>query len=220
VDTPEEKAILRKIYDAIITKACGFRTFAGISKFRRLQPAGHSSFLQLSVCPNTGSNEIADYAGSKEFQAFFRQIAVDRYKYQQFKEAHKDPESILLFGPPGTGKTLLVEALAAELADTKVGTAFLSVSSADIKGRYVGESEQTLKMLFRVARELTKGPAGAYGERPVVIFIDEIDGLIGEASSVGGVDLLGTFNAQVISESRLLLTTDRFREWPTCPTLA
>lgn len=141
-----------------------------------------------------GLRSFADYAGSKEIESFFNIVAVDRYRYPRFQELHPNVESIMLFGPPGTGKTLLAEAVAAKLKE--YGSSFISISASDIKGRYVGESEKSLKYLFDVARELTKGRNCAYGEKPVVVFMDEIDGLIEESGAGGGTGLLSEFNAQ------------------------
>lgn len=88
--------------------------------------------------------------------------------------------------------------MAAELAP--FGATFISISAADIKGRFVGESEKSIKYLFQVAREATKGRNGKYGERPVVILMDEVDGLIEESTGGGGgvgTGLLSQFNAEI-----------------------
>ena len=54
------------------------------------------------------------------------------------------PASILLHGPPGCGKTKLANAVAGEAQ-----AAFISVGPSDILSKFVGESEQTLRDLFR-----------------------------------------------------------------------
>jgi AAA+ superfamily predicted ATPase len=69
----------------------------------------------------------------------------------------------------------LAEATAKELS--VYDASLISISASDIKGRFVGESEKSLSMLFQVARNLTKKSArGKFGEKPCIIFIDEIDG--------------------------------------------
>ena len=73
------------------------------------------------------------------------------------------PPGILLHGPPGTGKTTIARALA-----TEVDASFYEISAADLLSKWAGESEE------RVARLFAKGRAN----RPSIIFIDEIDGLL------------------------------------------
>jgi transitional endoplasmic reticulum ATPase len=71
-------------------------------------------------------------------------------------------KGILLFGPPGTGKTLLAKAVATE-SDAN----FISISGAQVLTKYVGESEKTVRELFRKARI----------SAPCILFIDEIDAM-------------------------------------------
>ena len=81
------------------------------------------------------------------------------------------PKGILLYGPPGCGKTLIAKALANE-----VGATFISVNGPEIVGKYYGESEERLRMIFKEARE----------KAPSIIFIDEIESIApkrSEASS-------------------------------------
>ncbi|KAM6980579.1 ATPase family gene 2 protein homolog B [Aplochiton taeniatus] len=77
------------------------------------------------------------------------------------------PRGVLLYGPPGCAKTTLVRAAA-----TSSHCAFLSVSGADLYSPYVGDSEKALAQLFRQARACS----------PSILFLDEIDSLIGSRS--------------------------------------
>uniref|UniRef100_A0A3Q2X9R2 AFG2 AAA ATPase homolog B n=1 Tax=Hippocampus comes TaxID=109280 RepID=A0A3Q2X9R2_HIPCM len=74
------------------------------------------------------------------------------------------PRGVLLYGPPGCAKTTLVRAAASASNCT-----FLSVSGADLYSPYVGDSEKALSQLFRQARACA----------PCVLFLDEIDSVIG-----------------------------------------
>ncbi len=86
------------------------------------------------------------------------------------------PRGILLFGPPGCGKTLLAAAVA-----TEIDAAFYSVDAASIMSKWLGEAEQNVAKLFATVRK-----TAAEG-RPAVVFIDELDSLIGKhTSEVGG----------------------------------
>ncbi|XP_053573426.1 ribosome biogenesis protein SPATA5L1 [Bombina bombina] len=85
------------------------------------------------------------------------------------------PKGVLLYGPPGCAKTMLVKAVA-----TSCHCSFLSVSGADLFSPYVGDSEKTLAQVFRQARAST----------PAIVFLDEIDAILGsrsESSTGAGV---------------------------------
>lgn len=75
----------------------------------------------------------------------------------------KPPKGILLAGPPGCGKTLLAKAIANE---SKVN--FISVKGPSLLSKYVGESEQGVREVFRKARQAS----------PCIMFFDEIDALV------------------------------------------
>lgn len=86
------------------------------------------------------------------------------------------PRGILLFGPPGCGKTLLAAAVATEIDAT-----FISVDAASIMSKWLGEAEQNVARLFGSARK------SANEGRPAIVFIDELDSLIGmHSNEVGG----------------------------------
>jgi len=86
------------------------------------------------------------------------------------------PRGILLFGPPGCGKTLLAAAVATEIDAT-----FISVDAASIMSKWLGEAEQNVARLFASARKT------AEEGRPAIVFIDELDSLMGKHSNeVGG----------------------------------
>jgi transitional endoplasmic reticulum ATPase len=72
------------------------------------------------------------------------------------------PKGVLLHGPPGVGKTLLARAVANETE-----AHFITINGPEIMSKYYGESEQTLRSIFREAEE----------KSPSIIFIDEIDAI-------------------------------------------
>lgn len=86
------------------------------------------------------------------------------------------PRGILFFGPPGCGKTMLAAAVANE-----IDAHFFYVDSAMVMSKWLGESEKNVAAIFENARELScEG-------KPAIIFIDEIDSLVGVRSQeVGG----------------------------------
>jgi len=84
---------------------------------------------------------------------------------------------ILLFGPPGCGKTLLAAAAAAEIDGY-----FINVDAASMMSKWLGEAEKNVSKLFSMARKLHDSEGV-----PVLIFVDEIDSLLGNRNSeVGG----------------------------------
>jgi SpoVK/Ycf46/Vps4 family AAA+-type ATPase len=87
------------------------------------------------------------------------------------------PRGILLYGPPGCGKTLLAAAAAAEIDGY-----FINVDAASMMSKWLGEAEKNISKLFNMARKLTESEGV-----PVLLFIDEIDSLLGTRNSeVGG----------------------------------
>jgi transitional endoplasmic reticulum ATPase len=68
----------------------------------------------------------------------------------------------LLYGPPGTGKTLLAKALANEC-----GVNFISVDGPEIFTKWLGESEEGVRQVFRIARQVA----------PTVIFFDQLEAI-------------------------------------------
>lgn len=92
----------------------------------------------------------------------------------------KPPRGVLLYGPPGNAKTTLVRALARSVSAT-----FVSVTGADIYSSFVGEAERKLRSVFRRAR----------ASAPTILFLDEVDALVGSrgiSSSSGGGSGEGT----------------------------
>lgn len=93
----------------------------------------------------------------------------------------KPIRGILLYGPPGCGKTLVAGAIFNELNNSLVGkvspekldelktTHFFFVSGPEVLSKWVGEGEETIRNLFRAAKE------ASLDGYPSVIFWDEID---------------------------------------------
>jgi len=86
-------------------------------------------------------------------------------------------KGILLYGPPGTGKTLLAKAVANESEAN-----FISISGAQVLTKYVGESEKSVRELFKKARM----------SAPCILFIDEIDAIAPRRSGNGEAGTLVT----------------------------
>ena len=81
------------------------------------------------------------------------------------------PKGVLLYGSPGTGKTLLAKAVANES-----DASFYYIGGPEVVSKFVGESEEKLRGIFRQAQE----------EAPSIIFIDEIDAIAPKRGDVTG----------------------------------
>ncbi|XP_072013912.1 LOW QUALITY PROTEIN: vacuolar protein sorting-associated protein 4-like [Amphiura filiformis] len=128
-----------------------------------------SSQLQSAIVvekPNVKWSDVAGLEGAKEA---LKEAVIMPIKFPQLFTGKRKPwRGILLYGPPGTGKSYLAKAVATEANNS----CFLSVSSADLVSKWLGESEKLVKNLFEIARE----------NRPSIIFIDEVDSLCGSRS--------------------------------------
>jgi SpoVK/Ycf46/Vps4 family AAA+-type ATPase len=70
----------------------------------------------------------------------------------------------MFYGPPGTGKTHLCRAIAKES-----GITMLAIDGANVKSKWVGESEKYIQAAFTLAEKL----------HPCIVFLDEVDSLFG-----------------------------------------
>ena len=83
---------------------------------------------------------------------------------------------LLLFGPPGCGKTLIAAAVANEIE-----AQFIQIDPANIMSKWLGAAEQNVAKIFGGARRT------AVAGKPVIIFIDEVDSILGvHTNEVGG----------------------------------
>jgi cell division protease FtsH len=101
------------------------------------------------------------------------------------------PRGMIFWGPPGTGKTLFAKAMA-----TALGAAVTVVSGPELKSKWVGESEESLRQVFVRARQAA----------PAVIIFDELDSFAAAR---------GTFTGSGVEHSmvnQLLTEMDGFRK--------
>ena len=112
--------------------------------------------------------KFSDIIGMQELkQTLYEIIVVPTIRPDLFTGIRKPQRGILLFGPPGTGKTMIAKAIATECNCT-----FFNISASSLTSKWVGESEKTVKSLFKIA----------YKKVPSIIFIDEIDSILSKRS--------------------------------------
>ncbi|KAI3705748.1 hypothetical protein L1987_75989 [Smallanthus sonchifolius] len=103
----------------------------------------------------------------------------------------KPCRGILLFGPPGTGKTMLAKAIANE-----AGASFINVSMSTITSKWFGEDEKNVRALFSLAAKVS----------PTIIFVDEVDSMLGQRTRVGEHEAMRKIKNEFMSHWDGLLT--------------
>ena len=95
------------------------------------------------------------------------------------------PRGIIFHGPPGTGKTFFAKAVASAMNAT-----VLIVSGPELKSKWVGESEENLRRVFRQARQAA----------PAVVVFDEIDAFAHQRGSYIGSGVEHSMVNQLLTE--------------------
>ncbi|KAJ4300231.1 mitochondrial dynamin GTPase Msp1 [Collariella sp. IMI 366227] len=91
------------------------------------------------------------------------------------------PSGVLLYGPPGCGKTMLAKAVAHES-----GASFINLHISTVTEKWYGDSNKLVRAVFSLARKL----------QPAIIFIDEIDAVLGTRMS-GEHEASGMVKAEI-----------------------
>jgi len=131
-----------------------------LAAFREVEPSAiREVFVEI---PNVGWQDVGGLGSTKDRLMEAVQWPL-KYPHLFEKAGIRPPKGILLSGPPGCGKTLLAKAIANE---SEVN--FISAKGPALLSKYVGESEQAVREVFRKARQAA----------PCIIFFDEIDSLV------------------------------------------
>lgn len=107
-----------------------------------------------------------DVGGLEETKHALRQVIEWPLQHPElFEQAHATPpRGVLLTGPSGSGKTLLAKAVANECHVN-----FIAVKGPELLSKWVGESERTVREVFKLARLSS----------PCIVFFDEIEAIGG-----------------------------------------
>ncbi|GGG01999.1 AAA family ATPase [Paenibacillus abyssi] len=138
----------------------------------------------LVSIPDVRWNEIGGLESVKrELQDMVLRPMKEPERYQQMNLT--PPRGILLYGAPGTGKTLLAKALANE-----AGVNFLALDGPEVFSKWLGESEEAIRHIFRVARQLA----------PSIIFFDQLDAIVPKRGFDSGSRTTERVVNQIMSE--------------------
>jgi len=99
------------------------------------------------------------------------------------------PSGVLLYGPPGCGKTMLAKALAHES-----GASFINLHISTLTEKWYGDSNKMVAAVFSLARKL----------QPSIVFIDEIDAVLGTRRS-GEHEASGMVKAEYVSPHHFIV---------------
>ncbi|CAI0546423.1 unnamed protein product [Linum tenue] len=91
----------------------------------------------------------------------------------------------------GTGKTMLAKAIANE-----AGASFINVSMSTITSKWFGEDEKNVRALFTLAAKVS----------PTIIFVDEVDSMLGQRTRVGEHEAMRKIKNEFMSHWDGLLT--------------
>jgi transitional endoplasmic reticulum ATPase len=122
-----------------------------------------SAMREISIeIPNV---KWEDVGGLEDVKQELKEAVEWPLKYPDLikKAGIRNMNGILLYGPPGCGKTLLAKAVANEAEIN-----FISVKGPEIFSKFVGESERTIRELFRKARQ----------SAPAILYFDELDAIV------------------------------------------
>ncbi|MCL2509904.1 MAG: CDC48 family AAA ATPase [Methanomassiliicoccaceae archaeon] len=104
-----------------------------------------------------------DIGGLEHIRNEIEEVFIPTEGQKSFEKLGIEPgKALLLYGPPGTGKTLIAKAVANES-----GANFISISGPEIASKWMGESEQAIRKIFKKAKQMA----------PCIIFFDELDSI-------------------------------------------
>jgi cell division protease FtsH len=152
------------------------RVLGALAHTREALPGRSAQHVYRSIRQQTVAEDVElpnvrleeDIGGYEPVKARLRDELIDLLRRKDALPEQADiqaveelvPRGIVFHGPPGTGKTYFAKAIATALD----ATVFI-VSGPELKSKWVGESEENIRRVFRHARQAA----------PSVVVFDEID---------------------------------------------
>lgn len=153
-----------------------------LNALREIEPSAIREFF--TEIPEVS---FADVGGLDEIKQILTEaVKTPLYHPEVYARAKTKPaKGILLAGEPGTGKTLLAKAIAKEAQVN-----FIAVSGPEVLSRYIGESERSVREVFKKAREAA----------PCILFFDEIETLLPQRGKTAGEQVTERVVTQFLTE--------------------
>ena len=117
---------------------------------RRCRPS--AARATLVAIPEEGFDRIAGLDAAKS--------RLQSLIIEPLRQGRAPLDNVLLHGPSGTGKSLVARAIARE-----AGVNLIMVGGPELFSKWLGESEEAVRHVFKLARELA----------PCVVFFDQLD---------------------------------------------
>lgn len=123
------------------------------------------------VNPRQIDISLADVGGLEDIiDDLRRNIITPMRRPEHFRTSLlRQKRGVLLYGPPGTGKTMLAKALAREC-----GASFINIKASTILSKWYGDTNKLINAVWTLA----------YKVQPTILFIDEVDSLLGARRSM------------------------------------
>lgn len=130
----------------------------------RDEGVGDDSIDEFLVPPGVDGPTFASFAGYHDVRQRAVELIETQLKNRERLSAlgARPVKGIIFTGPPGTGKTHLARVIAHES-----GASFYLISGPSIVSKWVGDSEQAIRRIFRAAAK----------KDSAIIFFDEIDSI-------------------------------------------
>lgn len=131
------------------------------------------SIIQKFERTSSSPRNFNDVIGMDEEKQKLKRLILNPIQSKETRKIYIDeyglnmPSGILLEGAPGNGKTFLVEALAGEL-----DTSLYKLKMSDLGSKYIHETGENISKMINEIKEKAQR-----SEKPVILFLDELDGL-------------------------------------------
>ena len=136
------------------------------------KPNKPNNEVNNSLIDNFNIEEMGVGGMNEQLKVIFQNVFASRILHEDAKKMNIEPvRGILLYGPPGCGKTLI----ARNISKMIKSKSFKYVSGPEIKGKFVGSSEENIRKLFKDAEEDKKNNIPGIH----VIVFDEFDSIGG-----------------------------------------